>query len=105
MVGHVNTPDDEYTAFFPNLACGFGGEAAIAGRNTARLQRAPKRASQSTCDSSHHIVKRGGVRLLSTWIYPIPLCHLRVEPKHRRFPFCWQVGTAQGALQTLDADY
>jgi hypothetical protein len=101
----MDAPDDEHTAFLLNLAYGFRGEAAIAGRNTARLQRAPKRASQSTCDGSNHVVKRGGVWLLGTRIYPVPLCHLRVQPEDYRLCFYWQVGTAQPALQTLDADY
>lgn len=74
IVRHMNSSDDEHTALLLNLAYGFGSETAIACRNVARLQRAPKRAGQSTCGGSHHIIKRGGVWLLGSCIYPIVLC-------------------------------
>jgi len=70
----MDTPDDQYIAFLLNLAYGFGSETAIACRNVACLQRAPKRAGQSTCGGSYHIIKRGGVWLLGSCIYPIVLC-------------------------------
>lgn len=105
IVRHMNSSDDEHTALFLNLAYGFGSEASIACRNTPRLQRAPKRASQSTCGSSHHIVKRGGVRLLGTCIYPIVLCHLRVQPEKYRLLVHWKIRTTQGTLDTLNPDY
>jgi hypothetical protein len=104
-VGHMDMPDDEYAAFFLNLAYGFTGETTIACRNTARLQRASESTCESTCGRSNQIVKRGGVRLLGARICPVPLRHLRVQPKDYRLRFYWQVGTAQRALQTLDADY
>ena len=101
----MNSSDDEHTALILNLAYGFGSETAIACRNVARLQRAPKRAGQSTCGGSHHIIKRGGVWLLGSCIYPIVLCQLRVKPEEYRLLVYWKVGTAQGTLYTLDPDY
>ena len=105
IVRHMDTPDDEYIAFLLNLAYSFGGETAIACRNVARLQRAPKRAGQSTCGRSHHIIKRGGVPLLGSWIYPIMLCYLRVKPEKYRLFVHWEIGAAQSTLHTLDPDY
>ena len=105
IVRYMNTPDDEYTALFANLAYGLGSEASIMCRDAARLQRAPKRASQSTCGSSHHVIKRGGVRLPCTRIYAIVLSYLRVKPEEYRLLFYWKVGTAQSTLHTLDPDY
>jgi hypothetical protein len=74
MICHMNTPDDEYTAFTLDLPYCFGTEAAIVCRNVARLQRAPKRAGQSTGGRSHNIIKCGGVRFLRSCVYPIVLC-------------------------------
>ncbi len=75
-VRHMNSLDDEYVAFDLNLAYGFGSETAISCRNAARLQRTPKSASQSACSSSHHVIKRGSVRLLGGPVHPVVLCHL-----------------------------
>ncbi len=104
-VRHMNSPDDEYTALFLNLAYGFGSEAAITCRNAARLQRAPKRASQSTCGSSHHIIKRGRVRLLGACICPIVLRYLRVDAEEYRLLVHGKIRPAQRTLYTLDPDY
>jgi hypothetical protein len=104
-VRHMNPPDDQYTALFLNLAYGFGGEAAITCRNAARLQRAPKRASQSTGGRSHNVIKRGGVRLLRSCVYPIVLRYLRVEAEEYRLLVHWKISTAQGTLHTLNPDY
>lgn len=74
IIRHMNTPNDQYTALFPDLPYGLRSEAAIACRNVARLQRAPKRAGQSTSGRSHNIIKRGSVRLLGSCVHAIVLC-------------------------------
>jgi hypothetical protein len=74
IIRHMDTPNDEYAAFFLDLPYGLRSEVAIACRNVARLQRAPKRPSQSTSGRSHNIIKRGSVRLPGSCVYAIVLC-------------------------------
>jgi len=99
----VNAADDEYVSVLANLANRFRSQIALASRNSARLQRAPKGAGQSTRSRSYHVIERGGVGLMNRWGDAIMLSHLRVHPKEHRLLVEGQIGTAQGTLDPLYA--
>jgi hypothetical protein len=63
VIHDMDPLDHQYPAFCFNLAGHVSRQAAVAGIDLARFQRAPERSGQSTAGGRHNIVQRRRVRL------------------------------------------
>jgi hypothetical protein len=63
VIGDVDAADDQDIVLELDLARDLGGEAAVAGVDLARLQRASEGAGQSAAGGGHHVVESGRVGL------------------------------------------
>ena len=57
-----NAANDENTVLGLHLAADIARERSLAGLDVPRCQRGRKRALQSSCGGSDHIINRGGAR-------------------------------------------
>ena len=69
MIDNANSPDNQHIILFFNLPDCFRGKPALTGRNSTRLQRAPKGSRQSTGCRGYHIIQGCGMWLVYLRIY------------------------------------
>ena len=81
MIGHVNTPQDEHIVvrIRLHLAADVSGELAVAGIDSARLQRAPEGTGQSATGGGRHVVDSRGVGIGHVGAHFVVLGDLAVD--------------------------
>jgi hypothetical protein len=94
--------DDQHAALELDLAIGISPETTTPGGDTARFQRAPERAGQSTGHRRHEVVKRGGVRRAVLTRHSVVLGDLAVDAERDWVGLGRQPRPAQRALLPLD---
>lgn len=75
---------------------------ALAGSDSARLQRATQGSGESTGSGRHDVVEGRGVRLEGSGPGTIVLRHLVMDAEHDGRGFRRQIGLPQGALDSFD---
>ncbi len=101
---HVNTADDQHVFLRLHLAGGFADQKAIAGRNFARLQRAPVGSDESTGGGGDDIVERGCMRLELFGRDFVMLGDCAMGAKVDRVILSRQVGDPQGSAEAFYFD-
>ena len=79
MVGYVDAADHEHVAVEPDLARHLRSQPALAGRNPARLQRAPEGTGESAGGGGDEVVKRRRVRFVNVRVYAVVFRYLGVH--------------------------
>ena len=104
MIDNVNAPDDQNTVFSLDLACNFCRQFPMACVNLARLQRAPEGTGQSTGRPRYDVIYGSRVRLGDFRTHSVMLCNGPMYSELNRCGLGRQVGEAQWAGASLDAD-
>jgi hypothetical protein len=87
-----------------HLAPGLGVEPPLAGRDLARLQRAPEGAGESAGGGRDHVVERGRVGLVLAHVDAVVAGHRAVDAEQDRARLGRQVRAAERPADALDAD-
>ena len=72
----MDAANHQHLPILLNLTYRVRSEASFCGRNSTRLQRAPKGARQSTGRSGHKVVERGCVGLVYLEVHAVVFSHL-----------------------------
>lgn len=103
QVADVDPLEHQDAALHLDLSFGIGPETTASGGDTARFQRAPERAGQSTGRRGHEVVKGGGVGRAGIRGHAVVLGHLAVDAERDAVRLRRQPRPAQRALLPLDA--
>jgi hypothetical protein len=104
VVGDVDTANDEHLPVQFDLTGRVRGQPSLAGRDPARLQRAPKGAGESPGGRGHDVIQRGGVRRVDLGIHAVVFGNLRMDAEECRRILGRKIGAAQRTLHALDSN-
>jgi len=104
VVGDVDTANDEHLPIQFDLTGRVRGQPSIAGRDPARLQRAPKGAGESPGGRGHDIIQRGGVRHVDLGIHAVVFRDLRMDAEERRLILGRKIRASQRTLYALNSN-
>jgi len=100
----VNAFNDHHFAFKLNFTSCFRGKQAVASRDSARFQRAAKRARQSTGGRCDNVIQRRRMRLMYLRIDFIMFGHFRMDPKENWVLFHRQKSPAQRTFYSFNSN-
>jgi hypothetical protein len=100
VVADVNPLEHQDAALQLDLALGVSPETTASGGDTARFQRTPERAGQSTGRCGDEVVEGGGVRRAGLRRHAVVLGNLTVYAERDGVGLCRQPRPARG-LTTL----
>ena len=103
VVADMDPLEHQDAALQLDLAFGVSPETTASGGDTARFQRAPERADQSTGRRSDNVVEGGGVWRAGIGRHAVVLGHLAVDAERDGIGLGRQPRPAQRALLPLDA--
>ena len=104
VVGDVDTANDEHLPVQFDLTGRVRGQPPLAGRDPARLQRAPKGAGESPGGRGHDVIQRGGVRRVDLGIHAVVFRDLRMDAEECRLILGRKIGAAQRTLHALNSN-
>jgi hypothetical protein len=103
MIGDVNALDHNHRPLFFDLPFDLGDQQAVAGRDFARFQRAPKGAGQSAAGRGHQVIEGGGVRLVDVGVNVVMFGNFCVNPKENRVLPNRKIGPPERPFYPFDA--
>lgn len=103
VIGDMDALNDQDVAVFFDLAYRLGRKVPLAGRNFARLQRAPEGAGQSATRRRNQVVQRRCVRIDDVCVHAVMLRNLGMHAEEHRIQIGRQIRPPQRTLQSLDS--
>jgi hypothetical protein len=104
VVGDVDTANDEHLPVQFDLTGCVRGQPPLAGRDPARLQRAPKGAGESPGGGGHDVIQRGRVRRVDLGIHAVVFRNLGMDAEECRLILGREIGAAQRTLHALNSN-
>lgn len=86
-----------------DLATSFGGKAAFAGVDPARLQRAPECSAESTGRRCYNVIKGGGVVRILAHSGAVVFAYFVVGAEDNRLCLTWKGGLSDRSALAYDA--
>lgn len=100
----MNAFDQEHPVVLLNLSGHVGDQPPFAGRNFARLQRAPEGSGESPSGGRDQVVERGGVRRVLLNIYTVVISHRSVHPEQDRLGLFREKRFSERSTDPFDSD-
>jgi len=104
MVADMDALHDQHIPFLLDLSPRLGDQFSLAGRNSARFQRAPESSGQSAGGRGHQVIERRGLWFMDFRINAVMFGNLRVYAKEDRLLLGWEIGPSQRPLYPFYSD-